>query len=115
MDKQKDIQHIQSTLCRTDDTFWQLFKALGDCARYRMVKVMMRYRKMSVTDLAQIVGISVPAASQHLRVLEKTGLVGQKRAGKAKFYELIEDDRYVARVIDLIDMWLNQQVVPEED
>lgn len=108
-----EINHIQSTLCRTDDTFWQLFKALGDCARYRMVKVMMRYRKMSVTDLAKIVDISVPAASQHLRVLEKTGLLTKKRAGKIMHYELIEDDRYVARVIDLIDMWLDSQVKKE--
>jgi DNA-binding transcriptional ArsR family regulator len=108
MIKEQDVQYIQSTLCQIDDTFWQLFKALGDCARYRMVKVMMHYRKMSVTDLAHIVGISVPATSQHLRVLEKTGLLTKKRVGKTIYYELIEDDQYVSKVVDLIETWLKR-------
>lgn len=113
MNKNQHIEHIQSTLCRTDDTFWQFFKVLGDCARYRMVKVMMHYRKMSVTDLAQIIDISVPAASQHLRVLKEAGLLTKKRVGRTIYYELTEDDQFVTKIIDLIDLWLGQQARKE--
>jgi len=74
-----------------------------------MTKVMLRYRRMAVSDLARITAVSVPAASQHLRVLERAGLVSRKRLGRSVIYELREDDVYVGRIIDLIDLWINER------
>jgi ArsR family transcriptional regulator len=57
----------------------QLFRALGDPNRLRILRLL-RERTYCVRMIAERVGISQPAASQHLRVLRNAGLVeGEKR------------------------------------
>lgn len=109
MNKQEQIHFIQSTLCPPEDTFWALFHALGDCVRYRITKVMMYHRNMCVSDLAAICNVSVPAVSQHLRVLQKNGLVTKKQEGRTVYYELKADNPYLKQIVGVIDRYLNDE------
>lgn len=100
------IAHIQATLCNPDDKLWMLFNALGDCARYRMVKVLMHHQGLSVTELAHIIGVSVSAVSQQLKYLELTEVVSKQRQGQVVYYRLNTTNDYVVEVVKLIDEWL---------
>ncbi len=43
----------------------------------------------SVTELAKLVGVEIPSASQHLRVLKDGGMVADKRDGRSIYYSLL--------------------------
>lgn len=78
-----------------------MFNALGDPGRFRIFRLLMARCDICVTDLANIFGISVPAASQQLRVLEMTGLVKKERLGQTICYEVRNDDPLVKTILKL--------------
>jgi DNA-binding transcriptional ArsR family regulator len=43
---------------------------------------------LSVTRLADAVNLSVPAVSQHLRILRKAALVRERRVGRQRIYRV---------------------------
>ncbi len=59
------------------------FQALGDHNRRSMVDQLSR-GSASVSELAQPLGISLPAVVQHLRVLEEGGLVRSEKVGRVR-------------------------------
>jgi DNA-binding transcriptional ArsR family regulator len=61
----------------TDDRLDQLFGALSDRTRRKMVARLSR-APATISELAEPFAMSLPAASKHVRVLERAGLV--KRA-----------------------------------
>jgi DNA-binding transcriptional ArsR family regulator len=61
--------------------------ALGDPTR-RQVFELLRAGPRSVGELAAELPVSRPAVSQHLRVLESSGLVKHRRNGTRNLYEL---------------------------
>lgn len=60
-------------------------KGLGNASRYRIVEALLKGRK-TVGEIATIVKLSQPAASQHLKVLKESDLVIDERRGKEVFY-----------------------------
>lgn len=44
-------------------------------------------RERSVGELAALVGISQPAASQHLHVLRLAGLIAERKDGRRRLYQ----------------------------
>ncbi len=63
------------------------FNAIAEPQR-RDILVLLRAGERPVTDLAQRLGMSVPGASKHLRVLREVGLVRVRGAGKQRLYGL---------------------------
>lgn len=61
----------------------ELFAALADPTRLKLLQVLFRQNPPGcrcVNNLSQLLGITQPAVSQHLRVLKSVGLViGEKR------------------------------------
>ena len=64
------------------------FGALGDSTRYVIFNVLVQHEGFCVSDVARIVGISVPATSQQLKCLELSNLVIRKRSGRKICYEV---------------------------
>ena len=58
----------------------QLFKALSSKTRTKMLNLLIK-EEMHVSGLARKLGISVPVASKHIKVLEKTGLINKRKIG----------------------------------
>jgi DNA-binding transcriptional ArsR family regulator len=75
------------------DTLAAIFSALGEPNRLQMVHVLAG-GEHSVGELATLLGLAVPAVSQHLRVLRDLRIVRNRRAGKQIYYAL--DDAHVA-------------------
>ena len=64
-----------------------VFNAIAEPQR-RDILALLRAGEWPVTDLAQELGISLPWASKHLRVLREVGLVRVRGAGKQRLYAL---------------------------
>ncbi len=64
-----------------------VFNAIAEQQR-REILVLLRAGEEPVTDLAQELGMTLPGASKHLRVLREVGLVRDRKAGKQRVYRL---------------------------
>lgn len=73
-----------SALCNEMEKFG---KALGNAARYTIIQSLLRGRK-TVGELRDIVKLSQPAVSQHLKTLKTAGLVIDERRGQEVFYSV---------------------------
>jgi DNA-binding transcriptional ArsR family regulator len=60
-----------------------VFQALSDANRRRMID-QLTVGPASVSELAQPLGISLPAVIQHLHVLEASGLVESQKVGRVR-------------------------------
>jgi ArsR family transcriptional regulator len=74
-------------------TLAAIFAALGEPTRLRIVHAL-SVGELCVGDLAAVLGMAVPAVSQHLRVLRDLRIVRNRRVGKMVYYAL--DDAHVA-------------------
>ncbi len=63
------------------------FGALGDPTR-RAVFECVAERPRAVSELAELVPVTRPAVSQHLKVLKEAGLVTDRREGNRRIYQL---------------------------
>lgn len=66
---------------RSSTTLDDTFAALSDPTRRQMLSVLAR-GDITVTELARPFAMSLPAASKHVRVLERAGLVRRRRLGR---------------------------------
>lgn len=64
-----------------------VFNAISEQQRREML-TRLRAGELSVTDLADDLGLAQPSASKHLRVLREVGLVQDRREGKRRIYGL---------------------------
>src|SRR6202021_1953325 len=64
-----------------------VFNASAEQQR-REILVLLRAGEGPVTELAQQLGMTLPGASKHLRVLREVGLVRGRKAGKQRLYGL---------------------------
>lgn len=66
------------------------FKAMGDIKRLKIIKILASNMSetLCVSDVARILEISQPAASQHIKVLKNIGLLVENRKGFRVYYSI---------------------------
>lgn len=96
------IANIKAELDAEDTAFPLAFQALGDPGKFKIFKVLMNNHEICVTDIANIFGITVSAASQQLRVLERLGLVLKIRMGQMVCYEINDENSIVKQLCKLL-------------
>ena len=74
----------------------ELFKVLGDETRTKIIYLLSE-EELCVCDLAEILDMSLPAISHHLRLLKAMRLVKYRREGKQVYYTL-DDDHIVSLI-----------------
>ena len=74
------------------------FKAFSDGTRLRLLQAL-SVREMCVSDLCELLELSQPAVSNHLRVLNHQRIVKYRRSGKNIFYSL--DDWHINAIIGM--------------
>jgi len=84
----EQINEIQKKHLHDDDELSRAFGVLGDANRWRIFKLLSECRDLCVTDLANILDVSVPAVSQQLRVMEMSGLIKKERMGQMTCYKI---------------------------
>ncbi len=77
-------------LCEMVPAMAEVFKALGDPTRLQLICLLATDTsgKLGVSDLAERLGISQPAVSQHLKNLRGEGIVDSRREGFYVYYTL---------------------------
>jgi ArsR family transcriptional regulator len=71
------------------------FDALSEPNRCLIFRALLRTAEVSVGQLASVVGISEPLASQHLKILLQAGLVSKQKVGKNVYYRINSQDPLV--------------------
>jgi DNA-binding transcriptional ArsR family regulator len=79
-----------------------LFHALADAARRAMIERLAQ-GPAAVSELARPLPMSLPAAMQHLGVLEAAGLVRSNKAGRVRTCAI------EPQALDLLEQWLSVQ------
>jgi len=92
----KQITKIRKAFNGTDQRI--IFKILGDTNRYRIFEMLGKQPRISVSDIAKILNISIPLASQHLKILEQAKILEKEKLGQKVYYKL-QIDNHIAQSI----------------
>ena len=102
---EKGVVTIQRTIPGDDEQYVPtFFQALGDMTRLRIVHILANNKggDLCVTDIARILDCSLPATSQHMRILEHANIVEKKRHGRMACYQINFSRPFVKNIISLI-------------
>jgi DNA-binding transcriptional ArsR family regulator len=69
----------------------EMFKVLGVGTRLRIIEILKARGPIGVTDIAERLGVTPAAVSQHLKLMRQAGLVTRERDGYHVPYALNED------------------------
>jgi len=65
-----------------------VFRAIADPTRREILDLLVEKHEGSATELTKDFDMSLPALSQHLKVLREAGLIAGRREGRQIFYRL---------------------------
>lgn len=85
--------------------FETIFKALGEPTRLKIIKLLAD-RELCVCDLEEVMQISQPRISQHLKVLKYAGLVNERKEGQRSICSLNRD--LLHNSIKQFEQYINQ-------
>ena len=94
----------------------KVFKALSDCIRLRMLKLL-QGRELCVCKIMQALDISQTRASRNLGVLKNAGFVVDRRQGLWVHYSVNKNkvNQYHWAISALLDKWLEDEGIIIED
>jgi len=97
------------------DQLIQIFKALSDKNRLRIVK-MLEQKSMCVCEITEILQLANSTVSKHLSILKNAGLIVSQKEGRWINYKINpESDKYVNTLEDIMKDWINDDPVIVED
>lgn len=73
-----------------------IFKALGDPTRVKMIYALLQTGELCVHDLCELLNMTQSAISHQLRYLRNLRLVKRRKAGKTVYYSL--DDHHIEQI-----------------
>ena len=66
----------------------EIFKALSDKNRLRIVAVLSRYEELCACQITELLQVTGATASRHLRILQHAGLVSNRKDGRWIYYRM---------------------------
>jgi ArsR family transcriptional regulator len=79
-----------------------VFKTMGDTNRYHIVVMLRQLPQLAVGDMAKILEISIPLASQHLKILTHAKILEKEKLGQKVFYKLRSDNKIIKAIIERV-------------
>lgn len=95
----KDLRKVRKLLQESDRELAATFRCLGDIHRFRIFRILAEEPPMSVSSVANILSISPPLTSQHIKTLVNSGLVTKTRDGKIVRLSLNKNNPAVPELI----------------
>ncbi len=89
----------------------EVFKALGDQTRLKIIKLLLAPDKLCVGMIAKKIGISQPAVSQHLKTLKNAGILDANRQGFHVHYNV--NHEMIAEYKHYFDKLFNAKAIIE--
>ncbi|HWJ29567.1 MAG TPA: metalloregulator ArsR/SmtB family transcription factor [Flavisolibacter sp.] len=97
---QAQIGECKTKLKANEASFLQLSKVLeltGNEVRLKILYLLEEEDELCPCDLSDILGMSIPAVSQHLRKLKDGNIIEPRRDGQTIYYSLKEEHMKVLR------------------
>ncbi len=110
----EQIKQCKEEIHRVAPSITTAAKALslsGNEVRLKILYLLSKETKLCPCDLSDILEMTVPAISQHLKKLREGGLVTSEKVGQTVFYSLIEDSIQVIRPV-LDSLFINNKKEP---
>lgn len=100
----QQIQTARADISDPDKKLPEIFNALSDPTRCRTFRLLllMKDQDVNVTDIAHVIGVSMPAISQQLKILESVGLIKRERRGQMIFYKIDNANHIINSLIPII-------------
>jgi len=102
------VQKLRDESAGDNKVLPQVFGALSDPGRLQIFKMLLENQNICVSDIANILGVSIPAASRQLTILESSGLVEKIRKGQSTCFRVLENNQTTKSVIRILGQPLNQ-------
>tara|TARA_R110002073_G_scaffold63391_1_gene158730 strand:+ start:17157 stop:17528 length:372 start_codon:yes stop_codon:yes gene_type:complete len=91
----KQLQNCMSIIEEMEGSFQKTTKLLsitGSDVRLKILFLLNMENELCPCDLADILKMSVPAVSQHIRKIKDAGIITARREGQTLYYSLNEDE-----------------------
>lgn len=92
----------------------ELFKALADPSRLRLVGVLLR-AELTVQELTQIMGMGQSRISRHLKILSEAGVLCVKRQGTWSYYRAGDENAFFCAIRPELEGELERLPTRRED
>ncbi|MDE2588619.1 MAG: winged helix-turn-helix transcriptional regulator [Patescibacteria group bacterium] len=98
------VKTIKKTIKVGQDRLPVIFNAVSDPTRCRIFRLLMVTHgdDVKVSDIAHIMGMTLPAISQQLKVLEQSGLISREKIGQIVYYKIKNNDPLVISIVKII-------------
>ncbi|CAL66103.1 ArsR/SmtB family transcription factor [Christiangramia forsetii] len=90
----KQLLNCKSTLEKMDENFQEMTKLLsiaGSEVRLKILFLLNMEDELCPCDIADILEMSVPAISQHIRKIKDAGFITSRREGQTLYYSLVKN------------------------
>ena len=91
----EQIKNCKSKLKNAHEPFASLSNILvlaGNEVRLKIIYLLEEEKELCPCDLSDILGMSIPAVSQHLRKLKDGNIVKTRKEGQTIYYSLLQDN-----------------------
>lgn len=91
----KQLQSCMTTINKMEGNFQKISKLLsitGNEVRLKILFLLNMEKELCPCDLADILKMSVPAISQHIRKMKDANMITARREGQTIYYSIIEDE-----------------------
>jgi ArsR family transcriptional regulator, lead/cadmium/zinc/bismuth-responsive transcriptional repressor len=100
--QRKQLNALKKIFGESDEVVVRIFNALGDPCRLHIIKMISAKEDLCVSEIASVCNITPSAASQHLTVLERAGVVRRIRMGQKTCFEIRRDNKVVRALLKII-------------
>ncbi len=97
-----ELAKLRKLLTKKDDRLPIVFSALGDPRRGPIFRSFLENGRLCVSDISRLMGMSMSLASQHLKILEITGLIVREKEGRTVYFRANRDDELVRAIAGAI-------------
>jgi ArsR family transcriptional regulator, arsenate/arsenite/antimonite-responsive transcriptional repressor len=92
----------------------KVIKALADKNRLRILK-MLQQRSMCVCEIREVLGLSQPSVSKHLKILKEAGVIEDDKKGLWTNYYIRSQNDYARSLSRLVKDWLEKDIIIQRD
>lgn len=79
--------------------------AFSSKGRVRILRILVEIGELNASEIARRAGLNYATADQHLKVLENSGLVRQRKFGRIRMYRFHDSGLRAEAVRKLIEVW----------
>jgi DNA-binding transcriptional ArsR family regulator len=105
--KRAEADYVQILSCKEDlnavstsiEGISKVMALAGNKVRFKMLYLLQRENELCPCDLADILEMSVPAISQHLRKMKDVNVISIRRDAQTIFYRISEENKAFLDVI----------------